>query len=322
MDIKLYRPSSEFRSYQHIERLGTSSIEGLTNGICHIFPKLDGTNASIWWDKTHSKVACGCRTRELSYETPQQDNYGFCAWVNKPENLKRFTAFFVKYTNCRLYGEWLVPHTIKTYKQDAWCNFYVFDVFYEEYIPDRTTQFPRQYVHYDEYSEICDEFNITYIPRMAQIENPTKEQLIPFLYRNTYCIDVDRYKGERGLGEGIVIKQYGYKNKLKCTKWGKLILADFQTATPEEKKANDLLDDYLPNSIIQKAYVEFPKEKSKCQEFAELIWEIFLEEEAKHFLKDFKGKLNVTALKKQVFTKARQLFLEWLEVKTESPKDC
>ena len=29
---------------------------------------------------------------------------------------------------CRFFGEWLVPHSLKTYREDAWRDFYIFDV--------------------------------------------------------------------------------------------------------------------------------------------------------------------------------------------------
>lgn len=38
----------EFRKYQHVERFGTSEVEGIDLGTCYIYPKIDGTNASVW----------------------------------------------------------------------------------------------------------------------------------------------------------------------------------------------------------------------------------------------------------------------------------
>ena len=41
---------NEFKKYQHVERLGTSEVQGIENGMCYVFPKIDGTNAScIMW---------------------------------------------------------------------------------------------------------------------------------------------------------------------------------------------------------------------------------------------------------------------------------
>lgn len=61
-----------FIKYQHIERIGTSEVEGILDGDCYVFPKLDGTNASIWMDD--AELCCGSRNRQLSLEN---DNGGF-----------------------------------------------------------------------------------------------------------------------------------------------------------------------------------------------------------------------------------------------------
>ena len=47
---------SEFLKYQHIERLNTQETEGITDGICHIFYKIDGTNASVWMEKENNNL--------------------------------------------------------------------------------------------------------------------------------------------------------------------------------------------------------------------------------------------------------------------------
>ena len=38
----------KFEKYQHVERFGTSEVEGIELGRTYVFPKLDGTNASVW----------------------------------------------------------------------------------------------------------------------------------------------------------------------------------------------------------------------------------------------------------------------------------
>jgi len=32
---------AELTKYMHLERLGTSEVEGIENGVCYVFPKLD-----------------------------------------------------------------------------------------------------------------------------------------------------------------------------------------------------------------------------------------------------------------------------------------
>ena len=111
-----------FRKYTHLERFGNSAVRGIEIGECYIFPKIDGTNASVWYHD--GKLCTGSRSRELSVEN---DNAGFHAWAIEDEKLK---AFFAEYPSFRLYGEWLVPHSLKTYREDAWRKFYIFDVVY------------------------------------------------------------------------------------------------------------------------------------------------------------------------------------------------
>lgn len=40
----------KFNKYQHVEKLGNKEVEGINIGTCYVFPKIDGTNASIWND--------------------------------------------------------------------------------------------------------------------------------------------------------------------------------------------------------------------------------------------------------------------------------
>ena len=73
----------QFEKYQHVERLGKSGVSNILDGICHIFPKIDGTNGQIWLED--GVVKAGSRRRELSLE---HDNQGFCAWVLQQKNIK------------------------------------------------------------------------------------------------------------------------------------------------------------------------------------------------------------------------------------------
>jgi hypothetical protein len=65
----------EFKKYMHLERFGTSEVEGIEIGTTYVFPKLDGTNASVWFED--GKIKAGSRNRELSFDN---DNAGFYKW--------------------------------------------------------------------------------------------------------------------------------------------------------------------------------------------------------------------------------------------------
>ena len=109
-----------FVKYQHLERFGTAETEGIEFGECYVFPKIDGTNASVWYE--NEQIKAGSRNRELSLE---KDNAGFFEWVIQNKAIQEFLQ---EHSDLRLFGEWLVPHSLKTYRDDAWRRFYVFDV--------------------------------------------------------------------------------------------------------------------------------------------------------------------------------------------------
>ena len=113
-----------FKEYQHLERFGTTEVAQIELGECYIFPKIDGTNASVWL--LNGELQAGSRTRHLTLE---KDNAGFLAWAKEQTNL---IEYLKENPLLRLYGEWLVPHSLKTYRESAWRKFYVFDVYDDE----------------------------------------------------------------------------------------------------------------------------------------------------------------------------------------------
>jgi len=268
----------EHLKYQHVERFGTDETNGIELGVCFIFPKIDGTNTQIWTDGDF--LFTGSRNRTLSLDN---DHFGFCRWAVNQMNIK---DFFIKYPNLRLYGEWLCPHTLKTYKKTAWDKFYVFDVMEGE-----------KYLSYDEYKILLDEFEIEYIPPICKIKNPTYERLISLLEKNVYLIE-----DGKGTGEGIVIKNYDYKNKYGNVIWAKIVKNEFKTAHTKSGVNNVKEKDIVEESIVNK-YVTLPfieKELTKIKgesgwtskQIPRLINTVFyllIKEECWNFVKEFKN---------------------------------
>lgn len=267
----------EYKKYQHVERFGTVETEGIDKGMCYVFPKIDGTNASLWWD---DGLQAGSRNRHLTLDN---DNAGFFNWAGKQN---RFDYFFADYPNLRLYGEWLVPHTLKTYQESAWRNFYVFDVMEGgEYLP------------YDEYKKLLDEYGIDYIPPICKIENPTHERLVNQLEKNSYLVE-----DGKGTGEGVVIKNYDYKNRFGRVIWAKIVRNDFKTkhakVSVTEIKENKLIEEEIVNKFITKSLVEkeFAKIESENGWSSKLIprllntiYYCLVKEESWNFIKEFKN---------------------------------
>lgn len=268
----------EFKKYQHIERFGTTEVEGIQNGKCYIFPKIDGTNASLWWS---NGLKAGSRNRELSIDN---DNAWFYKWALGQEHIIQFLK---SHQNVRLYGEWLVPHTLKTYNDNAWRNFYVFDVMVGD-----------EYADYTKYSELLQQHNIEYIPPICIINNPSYERLIGLLEQNDYLV-----KDGNGIGEGIVIKNYDYKNKYGRVVWAKIVSNEFKgkhkKAMPNEIKEKnlvekDIVDKYITRSLLDKEQSKIENEMNgwSSKYIPRLINVVFynlIREESWNFVKEFKN---------------------------------
>ena len=93
-----------FIRYQHVERIDAEEAEGLLDGVCHIFPKMDGSNMCAYSED--GEVRTMSRNREIHPPEP------FAEFIEGNEGVRRFLADF---PGLRLYGEWMVPHTVRSY---------------------------------------------------------------------------------------------------------------------------------------------------------------------------------------------------------------
>ena len=203
-----------FRKYDHVERLGHDEVEGLTIGEVYVFPKLDGTNSSVWFNG--GCIECGSRTRTLSKEA---DNAGFLVWCH--DNYTKFLDIMAGgHHTWTIYGEWMVPHTLKTYREDTWRKFYVFDVYDNE---------KERYLSYQQYAPIINAAGLNVIEPLCIFTNPSDEQLQREAEQNTYLI-----LDGAGCGEGIVMKNYSWENLFGRQPWAKIVRNEFKE---ENKRA-------------------------------------------------------------------------------------
>lgn len=232
----------QFLKYQHVVRLGTKGTKKINEGECHVFPKLDGTNGQLWVD--NGELKAGSRNRMLSLD-PDGDNAGFYKWVLSQDV---YLPFFRDHPNHRLYGEFLVKHTIKHYRPECMRKFYVFDVLDEK----------SNYIPYDTYSTLLDKYNITYIPRLARITNPTSTQITAVCKTDTYLLEPGT------VGEGVVVKNYDYATKYNTIIWGKVIRDEFKMDGVEKKNQvvcftpeEHIVEKYHTNHFIDKEFAKF-----------------------------------------------------------------
>lgn len=222
----------------HVEKFGTDEVQGIELGEVYIFPKLDGTNGSLWWN---DGVQAGSRNRQLDIHN---DNAGFYNWAleNGPVN-----EFFKFHKGIRLYGEWLVPHSLKTYSDTAWRRFYIFDV----------EDVNGNLMPYAQYQPYLESFGLDYVPPICILRNATYDALLQELDNNQFLI-----KDGHGSGEGIVLKNYEYKNQFSRVCWAKLITNAFKEKHVKEMGANykdckampeqQVVDTYITNHLVDK----------------------------------------------------------------------
>lgn len=299
----------DFRKYMHVERFGTDDVKGINIGTCYIFPKIDGTNASVW-KGDEGGIKAGSRNRELTLE---KDNQGFYKHILKQDNIKQFLE---KYPYLRLYGEWLVPHTLKTYREDAWHTFYVFDVYDHSY---KDSDGEGGYIPYPDYKPLLEEYNIEYIPPIAIIENPKRENLVNQIDKTGQYLIKD---GE-GKGEGIVIKNYDFENKYGRTVWAKMVTSNFKEKHHKEMGApkmkgsksveEKIITKYVTKPLIEKEYSKIINEKDgwRSEYIPMLFGRVFhalVTEETWDIIKKFnKPTINFTDLRELTIHKIKQV---------------
>lgn len=290
----------DFEKYQHIERFNTTEVEGIDIGEVYVFPKIDGTNASLWIDEGELKA--GSRNRELSIDN---DNAGFYEWALKQSSI---IEFFEAYPNHRLYGEWLVPHSLKTYRDSSWRDFYVFDV---------VDAMNGKYLPYNEYKIIMDKFSINYIPPIIVLKNPPEDRIILQLERNNYLIE-----DGKGTGEGIVLKNYDFVNKHGRQIWAKIVTSEFKEkahkimghpiSTYNESIESQIADKYITKALCDKVYSKIDNETGfTSRDIPRLLNTVYydlIREESWSIIKEFKDPvINYKKLKHVTFDKTKKI---------------
>ena len=204
-----------FVKYMHIERLEKDDVAGILDGTVGVQPKIDGTNGSIWWED--GEIKCGSRNRQIN--SLDEDNQGFMNTV-LTKYKDRLTQLFTIFPEWRLYGEFLVSHSLKTYEEDAWGKFYIFDVF---------SDLRETFIPYQDYSPHLRDMNLDYIPVIATLDNADQERVESLLEKNTFLI-----KDGCSYGEGLVLKNYDYVNKYGRVLWAKVVANKFKEAHVKE----------------------------------------------------------------------------------------
>lgn len=293
-----------FLKYPHLERFGNDEVQGIEFGECWIFPKLDGANAQMWWDDKY--IQYGSRNRDLA---GGNDNRGFREALS--EDIK-FRAFFDKYPDHRLYGEWLVPHAFQGYRDDAWRRFWIFDVH------KRIDSGAEHFIPYDVYEPMLREFGLDYVIPINRVTNPDYESLLKFLDKATFLC-----KDGGGPGEGIVIKNYGFYNKFGNQTWAKLVRQEYKELHTKHHGVDELklgrmveeeiVEQFVTRVLVDKEYTKIAKASDgwtsrSIPRLLDTVFYCLVNEELWNALKDHKNPtINFKTLKALTIQRVKQL---------------
>jgi hypothetical protein len=280
----------EFNKYMHLERLGNSGVTDINKGICYIFPKLDGTNASLWLN-SEGELQAGSRNRHLSVGA---DNAGF---LNTMLSRDPEINFLSDNPSLRLFGEWLVPHTLKTYRADAWRKFYVFDVFCDD--KQRFLSYPEYKLLFDTFHDKSASMKVNFLAPIRILRNPSNEDIRRCVEENIFYI-----RENEGVGEGVVCKNYGYTNQWGKVVWAKVVGNHFKEKHNKEMGAPEgggeileekIVREYIDRMFVHKAYNKILLEKNGQWEGRDIprllstVWHDFINEEIWDILKKNKN---------------------------------
>lgn len=288
-DMERSIKGSGFHKYQHIVRLGEPEVDGILQGDVYCFPKLDGTQRQMFYSDGEIKIA---------------GHDGFLPDINDKGSKKfkseaRFVNFFKEYPNLRLFGEYLIPHSLKFYSSGAWNKLYIFDVA-ERIGEDRSGQSIWRYLKYEEYVPMLENYGVDYIPLAIKFKCTTKDELISAYDKSGWLTDGNK------VGEGFVIKNYDFKAYNGRTLWAKLVWREIPEIKAKLNKAKQdysnnmnnrpieerIIEMYLTESFIEKEYYKLCEVMTKDSKgfearFLNTVYKTLLEEEIYHIVKKF-----------------------------------
>jgi hypothetical protein len=98
-----------------------------------------------------------------------------------------------------------------------------------------------------------DVLDLDWIPPLATIDNPDEEIVLKHLNANTFLM-----ADGAGLGEGVVLKNYDWKNKYGRQPWGKVVRNEFKDDARTKFGAPELKGRSVIEGKVAEKYVTQP----------------------------------------------------------------
>ena len=209
---------SEYKKYLHVERLGSEECEGLLdNAAVYVTAKVDGSNGCVYWSEKAGGVMVGSRNFELS---DAEDNAYFHAWMESDaDEATLLRAYCEEHPTRIVYGEWMGRDrfigAFKGYDKAALGKLLIFDVY--ETAEERFLGEP-------EWREELSASDLEpyFIKLLAVLDHPTLDDVVAVAKANNFLLE-----GTDAVGEGVVCKVPGWKNRFGHAAYGKVVLDEF-----------------------------------------------------------------------------------------------
>jgi len=317
-----------FIKYPKIKRLGHEDTDGILFGSVTVEEKIDGANTSIWLED--GEVKCGSRTRVL-----EEGFNGFVDFVRSNEKVRQF---LLENPKLRLYGEWLVRHTI-AYNETAYRQFYLFDVLEQ---PDELlescsekidSQMKKREIEEQRSRDIvrqCEWFDEDQVRQVAEKCDLRTPELFDRL-NDPSLEDLQEYAGKTVLGqkgEGVVIRNNEFVNKWGDRVCAKIVTQEFKEDNgivfggnnkhSETYKEMKMVNNFMTLARVQKImnklqpHIDKRLDKEHTSRIINTAYRDMFEEELWEFVKKNK-EINFTHLQNLACKKAARIYHDILD---------
>jgi hypothetical protein len=288
--------------YTHVEKLFedfqslklNDELEGMFSGDIFITTKLDGSNGSVRLGADKELIFTS-RNRVLSAEF---DNQGFYARFSSDE---RFPKYLKEHPTHVLFGEWIYTRGVLKYTEDVVGKFMIFDIY------DQTLN---AYIRPEKYIEELDIFKIDRVPITIMITNPNADEIMKLLATHKSGWN------SQGEFEGIVLKNYEFRNKYGRQVFGKIVRDEWKEIQADRRSRiiiddleQDIIDNFLTRAFIEKEVGKFADfNNTHIGELLSRVWHELIHEEIWHIIKKYKNpKIDFARLHSLAIAKIKQV---------------
>lgn len=154
------------------------------------------------------------------------------------------------------------------------------------------------FMSYDEYKPLLDFHDIKYIPPIKIIKNGSYDDFVFQMNQNNNFLIEDG----KGMGEGVVVKNYSYANKYGRVCWAKIVTSEFKEKHTKEMGApvtefkmveSEIADRFVTQALCEKVKAKIENEtgdwkSSYIPRLLNTVYYDLIREDSWEIIKEFK----------------------------------